>query len=305
MIKLQYEPYTKILFTYKRTTVFIDLILLPVVLLVVCFNMIQPFIIAVVSIYLHEIVHMLVAILKGCRIYGMGILPVGFNACIDDTELRHIDKAFIYLSGPCMNLIIAALLSTVFGTLPLTPDIVKTNLGLAVFNLIPIEPLDGGKCLILLVGHYKGLYYAKRILVLVTKVIASLFILLGILLCIKSLFFMYFAIVGLFLLLGSKSSLKEIASMNIRNIIYRRSRFLKRGIYSARQLVVTKSLLLSDAVRAMDYTDMFHIVNVLDEDLKIVKTFTEQEVIDELISGTGDLTFGDMIKNKVENENKM
>lgn len=301
MIKLQYQSFTKILLTYKRTTVFIDLLLLPVVLLIVFINMLQPFVIAVISIYLHEMVHLLFAILKRCRIFGMGILPIGFNACIDDNELRHIEKACLYLCGPCMNLLIAVLFSTFLGTLPVTPEIVKTNLGLAVFNLMPLEPLDGGKCLILFLGHYKGLYCAKKSLLAVTKVLASLFILLGIVLCTKSLFFAYFVLVGFFLLLSSKSTLKEIASMNIRNIIYRRSRFLKRGIYSARQIVVTKNLLLSDAIRAMDYTDMFHLVNVLDEDLKLIKTFTEQEVIDALISGTGDLTFGDMINEKIEN----
>ena len=302
MIKVQYSGATKILFIYKRTTIFIDLLLLPVVLLVMFFHMIQPFVIAVVSIYLHEMTHIMMAIIKKCKVSGMGILPVGFNACIDDKDLNKINKLCIYLSGCCMNLVLAALFASLFSTMPISSEIVKTNIALAIFNLIPIEPLDGGKCLFILLEHRNGLYCAQRVSMIVTKVIAAIFILLGVILSIKNIFFVCIVLLGFFILLNLKNTLKEIASMNIRNIIYRRSRFLKRGIYSTRQIVVTKQLSLAEAVKAMDYADMFHIVHVLDDELKLLKTFTEQEIIDELINGTGDITFEDLIKDAKVNE---
>ncbi len=82
--------------------------------------------------------------------FGWG-KPVPF----DPFNLRHPkrDAALISLAGPASNLILASLLSLVaklFG-LPLlaliaTPLIIM-NVNLAIFNLLPVPPLDGAKIL--------------------------------------------------------------------------------------------------------------------------------------------------------------
>ncbi|MFZ5990093.1 MAG: hypothetical protein ACOYWZ_23605 [Bacillota bacterium] len=84
--------------------------------------------------------------------------------------------------------------------------------------------------------------------------------------------------------------------MNIKNLVYKRSRFLKRGIYPGRELVVIKSMRLGDIIKSMDF-DRFHIIYVLDEDMKLIKIFTEQEVIDYMIKYNAEMSFDELIRS--------
>jgi len=64
------------------------------------------------------------------------------------------DSALIALAGPASNLLFAlvlAILYQVFGLttyLPIFLALISLNVTLAVFNLVPIHPLDGGKIII-------------------------------------------------------------------------------------------------------------------------------------------------------------
>jgi Zn-dependent protease len=69
-------------------------------------------------------------------------------------EHRRRDKTLTALAGPVSNLIVAAITSLIYYILPSTYlldfflfTFVTINLSLAIFNIIPIPPLDGHKIL--------------------------------------------------------------------------------------------------------------------------------------------------------------
>ena len=79
--------------------------------------------------------------------------------------------------------------------------------------------------------------------------------------------------------------------MNINNFVFKRSKIIQKGIYPVREIAVMKSVKLSEVIKAMDHTNMFHLINVLDDDLKIIRVMTEQELLDVLMLNSVDTTF--------------
>ncbi|MEK7168576.1 MAG: site-2 protease family protein [Patescibacteria group bacterium] len=111
---------------------------------------------ASVDIYGTIIIPLLLA-LAGAPVLGWA-KPVEF----DPYNLKNPrkDSAIISLAGPAINIILAILLAIIVRFINLLPIIeivffavIQVNVTLAIFNLIPVHPLDGGKILAGLLPH--------------------------------------------------------------------------------------------------------------------------------------------------------
>lgn len=264
------------------------------------FNL-TKFLLAFFSILLHELGHIAAALWCGKRVYELSVLPVGLNASIEENRLTVLQKVFIYLSGPIINIMLAALGLLVKIALSksywFAEFFIKTNIYLAVFNLVPGLPLDGAKILREAIAGRIGLFAAYRYIKVITHVLFLVIIILGSVQFILSWNNISLLMAGLYLYSCQKPEGSEAAMMNVKNIIYRRTRLEKKGVYPARDLVVMKSFHLVEVLKNMDF-DRFHIIYVLDENMRIIKLFSEQEIIEAMMNNDSDMTFEKLIETQ-------
>ena len=104
-----------------------------------------------------DVLHSFVSQRYGVRVRSITLLPLGGIAALEDVpEPRQ--EVPIALAGPAVNLVIAGVvlgflvvsrsdrsfLHSIINTEDLWPSLLWANLYLALFNLIPAYPMDGG-----------------------------------------------------------------------------------------------------------------------------------------------------------------
>jgi len=106
------------------------------------------------SVLLHELGHSLVAQSQGIKVNSITLFLFGGVAAIEE-ESKTPGKAFqVAIAGPAVSVILFLLLRLAASVIPdsnplseMTGDLSRINLVVALFNLIPGLPLDGGQVL--------------------------------------------------------------------------------------------------------------------------------------------------------------
>ena len=126
-----------------------------------------------VFVIMHELSHIVVALLLKVDIKEIVLLPIGVNAKYDE-KISGVKEFVISLAGPLASFLFAILFKDI--------KFVFMNISVAIFNLIPIYPLDGGKILrnffAILFGKKKG----RKLAYIVTKIFITLLLLISIIL---------------------------------------------------------------------------------------------------------------------------
>jgi Zn-dependent protease/CBS domain-containing protein len=148
---------------------------------------------------LHEFGHSLVAQRLGLEIHSITLLPLGGVSNLESLPEKPADEVKITLAGPLVNVVLAPIffgVGLLFGAVPRMPADVFTGIGsvgqfffylgylnvvLAVFNLIPAFPLDGGRILRAFLAIRLGAVRATDISSAVGQLFAIAFFLIGLL----------------------------------------------------------------------------------------------------------------------------
>ena len=114
----------------------------------VCMGFGQYFLTLFILVILHELCHIFTAGIWGLKTKTVTVTPIGTYAEINGINDIHITKRLlIVLAGPLFNLALCPFCKT-----PLR----QINFALALFNLLPLYPLDGGRIFHYIISYFTG-----------------------------------------------------------------------------------------------------------------------------------------------------
>jgi len=218
-----------------------------------------------VIVVVHELGHVACAVHLGWKVREIQLLPFGGVVVAEQTPMASaLDELKVALAGPLQNawMIGVALL---FGRIGLwSPEwsdyFLKANLRIALFNLIPALPLDGGKVLQAALGLWQPYYRSLQ---------WSLYVSLGmsLLMTAYALFAPYgtgvqlnLLLIGLFLVYSNWTVLRHLPFQFMRFLMHRPHKVaeLKRRGVAAEPIVACAAAELHELIRLLK-RDRHHI----------------------------------------------
>jgi Zn-dependent protease/predicted transcriptional regulator len=175
---------------------------------------------------LHEFGHALTARAYGIQTRDITLYPIG-GVAVFEGRMRANQEFWIALAGPFVNVVLALLLAgglvLTRGAVPwadsdmlsqgILPALFYANVGLAIFNLIPAFPMDGGRVLRAFLGMRMSEVKATTIAGFIGQALA---VMLGLAGLFGTFFNPVWALIAIFIYLGAG---QEMAAMNTRSLL--------------------------------------------------------------------------------------
>ena len=145
------------LFQIGHTQVRVHPGLFVVLLAAVVLGMLGRLLQAMLALSLHETFHAIVAHSMGYRVDAVEFLPFGGVARLEGRPLSPNAEFWIAAAGPLCSFVVAGAIAIAISLYPVTryalQYFLNINLALALFNLLPALPLDGGSMLRAILLH--------------------------------------------------------------------------------------------------------------------------------------------------------
>jgi len=253
-----------------------------------------------ILVFLHEWVHILVAKGYGVEIESVELLPFGGVARFQGMfEADPVVESVVALAGPASNLLLALAGVVVGRTGWLDPEIIdyfiKANLTVALFNLVPALPLDGGRVLRAWFNTRVGFRKATRRAALAGKGTGIGLTLLGIISLLMKYTDFTPALVGIFVFLAARQEEKDAQFVFLRYLNRKKEELVKQGILRTHSLAVKPDFPVKEVIRHF-LPQRFTIIHVVDEGFRVSSTYTETQVIRALFEKGIDYPVGQVNK---------
>ena len=138
-------------------------------------------------ILIHELGHYYVAKYCGYKLSKFSLSPYGVSLSYYGQTLEQKDEIYIALAGPVVNLVVALITVAFWWMFPtfylVSYNFVEVNLIIALTNLLPAFPLDGGRVVVSLFSNIVERRKALKITIIFNVVLSVMFFILFFVFC--------------------------------------------------------------------------------------------------------------------------
>lgn len=253
-----------------------------------------------ILVFLHEWVHILAAKGYGVEVESVELLPFGGVARFQGMfEADPVVETLVALAGPATNLLLALAGVVVGKTGWLGVEIVDyfiwANLTVALFNLLPALPLDGGRVLRAWFNTRVGFRRATKRAAMAGKVVGICLVIGGLLGLLLKLTDFTPVLVGVFVFLAARQEEKQAQFVFLRYLNRKKEELVRLGILSTHNLAVKPDFPVKEVIRQF-LPQRFTLIHIIDENFKVSSTFTETQVIRALFEKGIDYPVGQVNK---------
>ncbi|GAB6138379.1 site-2 protease family protein [Halanaerobaculum tunisiense] len=252
-----------------------------------------------VVVVVHELAHSIVAIRKGVTVNEIELLPFGGVAKFRDLiQLAPKTEMQVAIAGPAINLLLAAVILLLFRYQIIDPSwgsfILKTNLTIGLFNLLPVLPLDGGRILRAKLTASLGFKEATYQVLKWSKYLAGVVAILAV----ASLYYDYvnfsLLIICFFIYFTALKEGQYTPYILMQYIAKKKGQVLNQEVVSIEQLIAFGDTPLKEIVDRL-VPNKFHTVLVVDKQFNILGLVTEDRLINSLIDDHLELAVKELI----------
>ena len=248
------------------------------------------------ALLLHETGHLLTARGLGHRVRSLELWPFGAALAMDlGTGSR--GALPVALAGPLCNLAAAAMSLLLLRLLPPTEGVMEpfflVNLSLAAVNLLPAEPLDGGRALSSLLSRSLGARRARRLTAWTGLLLGGALLSLGVygaLLGVGSETALLFAA---FLLFSGVRTVRG-ADRALEDLLDRRWSLRAGRPVEVREAAMMADRTAGEALRALR-RGRYTLLRVVDRGDRLLGTLDEGTLLDGVVTQGENVTLGELI----------
>lgn len=262
-----------------------------------------------VLVTIHELCHGLMAARFGIKVERITLLPIGGVASMPDTPAKPYQEILISLAGPASNIVMLILFyyplvmilgkeTLIYPLLVLTGRTAFTghfnilahiywiNLMLAVFNMLPAFPMDGGRVLRAVLSYPLGFRKATAVAVKLGRIFALIFAYLGI---VNG--HLFLVIIAIFLFIaGSSEGMQVELQETIKG-------YLVRDIMSGEFVHITPGTPLSKVMGIMFHSHQEDFPVMENGDLK--GFLTRKDVLYGMHRGGNEVIVGEIMRKDI------
>ncbi len=236
----------------------------------------KALLVMMVSLSLHEAAHAMAARRLRISVDSVEIQPFGFTARLDMSRASAADSAAVFAAGPVASLSLAAMNSLLESVSPAYASasigMTEFNLLIALVNLIPAMPLDGGRLVYAAVSKRnkpRAFVWLKALGVFSGAVFLGIF---G-LLIVNGAVNLTFPVMGVFLIAAALRERPETY------LPHKTKRMLRsNGSLEVREIAVREELPIANALGLIP-RGSYGVIGVLDEDMSLKARVPESELV--------------------------